>query len=133
MARFFIHRPIFAMVLAIVVMLAGAFAITQLAVSQYPDIAPTTVRVSATYSGATAEAVQNSVTRPIEDALTGIDGLLYTVSTSREGAATITLTFDGGVAPIDAQNEVQTNVRQVERQLPTSVQQSGVRVTRSTS
>lgn len=127
MAHFFIHRPVFAMVLAIVTMLAGAFGITQLAVSQYPDIAPTTVRVSATYSGATAEAVQNSVTTPIEDALTGIDGLLYTVSQSSEGSSRVTLTFDGSVAPIDAQNEVQTNIRQVESQLPSSVQQDGVR------
>ena len=133
MARFFIHRPVFAMVLAIVTMLAGAFAITQLAVSQYPDIAPTTVRVSASYPGATAEAVQNSVTTTIEDALTGIDGLLYTVSSSSEGSSSITLTFDGTVAPIDAQNEVQTNVRQIESKLPDAVQQAGVRVTRSTS
>ncbi|TPE47494.1 efflux RND transporter permease subunit [Amaricoccus solimangrovi] len=133
MARFFIHRPIFAMVLAIVTMLAGGFAITRLAVSQYPDIAPTTVRVSATYSGATAEAVQNSVTTTIEDALTGIDGLLYTVSTSSEGSASITLTFDESVDPIEAQNEVQTNIRQIESQLPTSVQQRGVRVRRSSS
>ena len=133
MARFFIHRPVFAIVLALVTMLAGGFAITRLAVSQYPDIAPTTVRVSATYSGATAEAVQNSVTTTIEDALTGIDGLLYTVSTSSEGSSSVTLTFDEGIDPIDAQNEVQTNIRQVESQLPTSVQQRGVRVTRSTS
>lgn len=131
MAPFFIHRPVFAMVLAIVTMLAGAFAVTQLAVSQYPEIAPTTVHVSATYPGATAEAVQNSVTTTIEDALTGIDGLLYTTSTSSEGSASITLTFDESVEPIDAQNEVQTNVRQIESQLPTAVQQSGVSVRRS--
>ncbi|MBB5222210.1 multidrug efflux pump [Amaricoccus macauensis] len=133
MARFFIHRPVFAMVLAIVTMLAGAFAMTRLAVSQYPDIAPTTVRVSASYSGATAEAVQNSVTIVIEDALTGLDGLLYTESTSSEGRSSITLTFDEATNPIDAQNEVQTKVRQVENRLPTSVQTSGVRVTHSTS
>lgn len=133
MARFFIHRPIFAMVLAIVTMLVGAFGITQLAVSQYPDVAPTTVRISATYSGATAEAVQNSVTTTIEDSLTGIDGLLYTTSTSSEGSSSISLVFDGTIEAIDAQNEVQTKVRQVESQLPDAVQQSGVSVTRSTS
>lgn len=133
MARFFIHRPVFAMVLAIVVVLAGAFAITRLAVSQYPDIAPTTVRISATYAGATAEAVQNSVTIVIEDALTGLDGLLYTESTSSEGSSSITLTFDEATDPIDAQNEVQTKVRQIESQLPTSVQTKGVNVTHSTS
>ncbi len=133
MARFFIHRPIFAIVLALVTMLAGGFAITRLAVSQYPEIAPTTVRISATYSGASAEAVQNSVTTTIEDALTGLDGLIYMVSTSSEGSSSVSLTFDEGVDPIDAQNEVQNNFRQIESQLPTSVQQRGVRVTRSTS
>ncbi|NVO24574.1 efflux RND transporter permease subunit [Donghicola mangrovi] len=133
MVNFFIHRPVFAWVLAIVTMLAGAFSLTQLPVSQYPDIAPTTVRVSATYTGATAEAVQNSVTSTIEDAMTGIDGLLYMVSDSSEGSSSITLTFDESVEGIDAQNEVQTKVRQVESQLPDRVQQSGVSVRRSTS
>jgi multidrug efflux pump len=114
-------------------MLAGAFSLTQLPVSQYPDIAPTTVRVSANYTGATAEAVQNSVTSTIEDAMTGLDGLLYMVSDSSEGSSRITLTFDESVEGIDAQNEVQTKVRQVETQLPERVQQAGVSVQRSTS
>ena len=133
MVDFFIHRPVFAWVLAIVTMLAGAFSLTQLPVSQYPDIAPTTVRVSANYTGATAEAVQNSVTSTIEDAMTGLDGLLYMVSDSSEGSSRITLTFDESVEGIDAQNEVQTKVRQVETQLPERVQQAGVSVQRSTS
>lgn len=133
MVDFFIHRPVFAWVLAIVTMLAGAFSLTQLPVSQYPDIAPTTVRVSANYTGATAEAVQNSVTSTIEDAMTGLDGLLYMVSDSSEGSSSITLTFDESVEGIDAQNEVQTKVRQVESQLPERVQQAGVNVRRSTS
>ena len=133
MAHFFIHRPVFAWVLAIVTMLAGAFAITRLAVSQYPDIAPPTVRISATYSGATAEAVQNSVTRVIEDGLSGLDGLLYMSSSSSQGSASITLTFDDATDVIEAQNEVQTLVRQVESQLPDSVQQRGVNVRRSSS
>ncbi|AGT10314.1 efflux RND transporter permease subunit [Paracoccus aminophilus] len=133
MAQFFIHRPVFAWVLAIVTMLAGAFSIFTLPVSQYPDIAPTTVRITANYSGATAVAVQNSVTTPIEDALTGLDGLLYTVSSSSTGRATITLTFDDSVDPVDALNEVQSKVRSVESRLPTPVQTSGVSVTRSTS
>ncbi|WP_312530261.1 efflux RND transporter permease subunit [Paracoccus sp. (in: a-proteobacteria)] len=133
MAHFFIHRPVFAWVLAIVTMLAGAFSIFSLPVSQYPDIAPTTVRISASYSGATAAAVQNSVTTPIEDALTGLDGLLYTVSSSSTGRATITLTFDDSVDPVDALNEVQSKVRSVESRLPTPVQTSGVSVSRSTS
>jgi multidrug efflux pump subunit AcrB len=86
MAAFFVSRPVFAWVLAIVTMLAGGWAITNLAVSQYPDIAPTTVYISASYSGATAEAVENSVTRVIEDGLTGLDGLLYMESSSSKGS-----------------------------------------------
>ena len=131
MVNFFIHRPVFAWVLAIVTMLAGAFSYTQLPVSQYPDIAPTTVRISASYPGATADAVQNSVTTVIEDALTGLDGMLYMVSTSREGSSSVTLTFDESVEPVDAQNEVQSKVSQIESQLPDRVQSSGVRVSRS--
>lgn len=133
MAQFFIHRPVFAWVLAIVTMLAGLFAFTQLPVSQYPDIAPTTVRVSASYSGATATAVENSVTSVIEDAMTGIDGVLYMESTSREGRSSISLTFDESIDPIDAQNNVQSQVSQVEGRLPDAVQSSGVSVSRSTS
>ncbi|MDX5358231.1 MAG: efflux RND transporter permease subunit [Rhodobacterales bacterium] len=131
MARFFIHRPVFAWVLAIVTMLAGAWSITQLQISQYPNIAPTTIRINANYGGATAEAVQNSVTEVIEDSLTGLDGLLYTVSTSSEGRASISLTFDDSVKPIDALNEVQTRVQRIVSRLPETVQSSGVRVSRS--
>ena len=131
MVNFFIHRPVFAWVLAIVTMLAGAFAFTTLPVSQYPDIAPTTIRISATYSGATADAVQNSVTSTIEDALTGIDGMLYMTSTSREGRSSIQMIFDESIDPVDAQNEVQAKVSQIESQLPDKVTQSGVTVSRS--
>ncbi|WP_066708825.1 efflux RND transporter permease subunit [Celeribacter ethanolicus] len=133
MVRFFIHRPVFAWVLAIVTMLAGIFAYTQLSVSQYPDIAPTTVRISASYSGATADAVENSVTSVLEDALTGIDGVLYMQSSSSEGSSSISLTFDESNDPIDAQNEVQSKISQVESQLPDAVQDSGVTVSRSSS
>ncbi|MFH5775047.1 efflux RND transporter permease subunit [Paracoccus sp. NGMCC 1.201697] len=133
MARFFIHRPVFAWVLAIVTMLVGAWSLLGLPVSQYPDIAPTTIRITANYSGATARAVQNSVTTPIEDALTGLDGLLYTVSNSAQGRSTITMTFDDSVDPVDALNEVQSKVRSVEGRLPTPVQNDGVNVTRSSS
>ena len=94
MVQFFIHRPVFAWVLAIVVMLAGGYSLLGLPVSQYPDIAPTTIRISASYNGATAEAVQSSVTEVIEDGLTGIDGLLYTTASSRQGSASLTLIFD---------------------------------------
>ena len=133
MAQFFIHRPVFAWVLAIVTMLAGAFSLIGLPVSQYPDIAPTTVRISASYAGATAEAVQNSVTTPIEDSLNGIDGLIYFESNSWQGRSSLTLTFDDSVDPTDALNDVQSRVRSVESRLPTPVQNNGVSVTRSTS
>ena len=133
MAQFFIHRPVFAWVLAIVTMLAGVFSLIGLPVSQYPDIAPTTVRISASYPGATAGAVQNSVTTPIEDSLNGIDGLIYFESNSSQGRSSLTLTFDDSVEPTDALNDVQSRVRSVESRLPTPVQSNGVSVSRSTS
>ena len=133
MAQFFIHRPVFAWVLAIVTMLIGGYALFTLPVSQYPDIAPTTIRITASYPGATARAVQNSVTTPIEDALTGLDGLLYTESSASTGRSVITLTFDDSVEPVDALNEVQSKVRSVESRLPSAVQNDGVSVSRSSS
>ncbi|MBV0892383.1 multidrug efflux RND transporter permease subunit [Paracoccus sp. Z118] len=133
MAQFFIHRPVFAWVLAIVTMLAGGFGLLGLPVSQYPEIAPTTIRITASYPGATADAVQNSVTTQIEDTLTGLDGLMYFESTSSQGRSSLTLTFDDSVEPTDALNDVQSRVRSVESRLPTPVQNDGVSVTRSTS
>ncbi|MBF9033519.1 efflux RND transporter permease subunit [Rhodobacterales bacterium HKCCE2091] len=133
MGRFFIARPVFAWVLALLTMLAGAWAILVLPVSQYPDIAPTTVRVSASYPGATATAVENSVTRELEDAMTGLEGLLYMTSQSRQGSSSISLVFDDSEDPVDAQNTVQSRVSQVERRLPSAVQSQGVNVSRSTS
>ena len=106
LASFFIARPVFAIVLAIATLLAGGMGIYSLSISQYPDIAPVTVRVSATYSGATAEAVENSVTKKIESAMTGLDGLLYMESSSSTGSASIELTFASGTDPELAQVEV---------------------------
>ncbi|PZO68232.1 MAG: hydrophobe/amphiphile efflux-1 family RND transporter [Paracoccus denitrificans] len=131
--QFFISRPVFAWVLAIVTMLGGGWALWQMPVEQYPDIAPPTVRINASYSGATADAVENSVTRVLEDALTDIDGLIYMEATSREGRANLSLTFSGDTNPVDAQNDVQSQISQVERRLPDAVVQQGVSVTRSTS
>ncbi len=133
MGLFFIRRPVFAWVLALMTMLIGTWSMLTLPVAQYPDIAPTTVRISATYNGATAEAVENSVTRVIEDAMTGLDGLIYMTAGSSQGSASIELTFDESVDPVDAQNEVQSKVSQVESQLPTAVRNQGVRVSRSSS
>ncbi|MDF0598039.1 efflux RND transporter permease subunit [Psychromarinibacter halotolerans] len=133
MGTFFIRRPVFAWVVSIMMMLAGAASFLGLPVSQYPDIAPTTVRVSTNYPGATASAVLNSVTRVVEESMSGLDGMLYMTSQSREGSSSITIIFDESVEAIDAQNEVQSRVSRVERQLPSVVQQQGVNVTRSDS
>lgn len=133
MARFFIHRPVFAWVLAIATMLLGAFSMTGLPISQYPDIAPTTVRISATYTGASAATVENSVTTVIEDGLTGLDGLTYMTSSSSEGAASVSLTFDDSIDPDMAQVQVQNKLQLVESQLPDAVTSRGVSVSRSTS
>lgn len=133
LSHFFIHRPVFAWVLAIVTMLAGGFGLSSLPIAQYPEVAPTSVRISATYSGASAETVENSVTTPIEDGLTGLDGLLYMTSNSSEGSASVSLTFDDSVDPDIAQVQVQNKLQLVLSSLPASVQQRGVSVTRSTS
>ncbi|SJZ49075.1 efflux RND transporter permease subunit [Consotaella salsifontis] len=133
LASFFISRPVFAIVLAIATMLSGVMGIYTLAISQYPDIAPVTVRVNATYNGATAEAVENSVTTKIESAMTGLEGLLYMESSSSTGSASISLTFANGTDPELAQVEVQNKVSRVQSQLPDIVQDAGVTVSRSPS
>ncbi len=133
LASFFIARPVFAIVLAIATLLGGVMGIWSLSISQYPDIAPVTVRIGATYAGATAEAVENSVTTKIEGAMTGLDGLLYMESTSNTGSASVSLTFDSSVDAELAQVEVQNKLSRVESQLPESVQQQGVTVSRSPS
>ena len=133
MARFFIHRPVFAWVIAIVVMLVGALGLNSLAIEQYPQIAPTTVSISASYTGASAEIVESSVTTVIEDAMTGLDGLIYMTSNSTPGSTSISLTFDDTVDADIAQVQVQNNLQLVTSQLPDVVQQQGVRVSRSTS
>lgn len=100
LARFFIHRPIFAWVLAICIMAAGAIAVFTLPVEQYPDIAPPTVNVTATYNGASAQTVEDSVTQVIEQQIKGIDHLLYFSSTSSSsGQARISITFDQAANP----------------------------------
>ncbi|WP_375140604.1 efflux RND transporter permease subunit [Ideonella azotifigens] len=134
MARFFVHRPIFAWVIAIVIMLAGGAAITSLPVAQYPNIAPPTVRISATYTGASAETVENSVTQILEQQLTGLDGLLYfSSSSSSSGSASISVTFEEGTNADTAQVQVQNKVQQALTRLPQSVQTQGVTVTKSQS
>jgi HAE1 family hydrophobic/amphiphilic exporter-1/multidrug efflux pump len=134
MARFFIDRPIFAWVIAIVIMLAGAVSISQLPLEQYPDIAPPTVRISATYTGASAKTVEDSVTQVIEQQMTGLDNLTYmSASSSSAGSAEIDLTFDAGTDPDVAQMQVQNKLQQAESRLPQSVQSEGLTVTKGGS
>ncbi|MFN7104144.1 MAG: efflux RND transporter permease subunit, partial [Pseudorhizobium sp.] len=133
MAKFFIRRPVFAWVIAIVIMLGGALAISTLSISQYPDIAPTTVRIVAVYNGASADTVEKSVTSIIEDGMTGLDDLTYMTSDSSTGSASVSLTFGNTVDPEIAQVQVQNKLQLVQSQLPDVVQQAGISVTRSTS
>jgi len=134
MSRIFIDRPIFAWVLAIVVMLAGFGALRSLPIEQYPDIAPVQVNVRASYPGASAETVENSVTQILEQQLTGIDGLLYFSSqSSASGQASITAIFNKGTDPDIAQVQVQNKIESAVSRLPAQVQQQGVRVSKSNS
>ena len=132
MARFFIERPIFAWVVAIVIALAGALAVFTLPVSQYPEIAPPSVSVSATYPGASAQTVEDTVTQVIERQMQGIDNLRYmSASSDASGSASITLTFEQGTDPDIAQVQVQNKVQNALPLLPQVVQQQGVTVTKS--
>ncbi|MCL2895144.1 efflux RND transporter permease subunit [Brenneria tiliae] len=131
-SRFFIYRPVFAWVISIVIMLAGVLAIQSLPIAQYPDVAPPSVSISATYTGASAETLENSVTQIIEQQLTGLDGLLYfSSSSSSSGEARIIATFKQGTNADTAQVQVQNKVQQALSRLPTDVQQQGVTVTKS--
>ena len=126
MARFFIDRPFFAWVIAIVIMLAGALSIQQLPVSQYPSIAPPAIVINARYPGASAKAVEDSVTQIIEQKLTGLDGLLYMKSTSDAyGNASTTLTFSADTDPDIAQVQVQNKMQTALPLLPQAVQSIG--------
>ncbi|MEG7408980.1 efflux RND transporter permease subunit [Citrobacter freundii] len=134
MANFFIRRPIFAWVLAIILMMAGALAIMQLPVAQYPTIAPPAVAISATYPGADAQTVQDTVTQVIEQNMNGIDNLMYMSSTSDSaGSVTITLTFQSGTDPDIAQVQVQNKLQLATPLLPQEVQQQGISVEKSSS
>jgi multidrug efflux pump len=131
-SRIFIDRPVFAWVIAIVIMLAGAFSISSLPIEQYPDIAPPQVNVRATYPGASAAVLDTSVTQVIEQQLTGVDGLIYFQSTANAaGQVQITATFEKGVNPDIAQVQVQNKVQQALPRLPQEVQAQGLVVTKS--
>lgn len=132
MAQFFIHRPIFAWVIALVIMLAGILTISKMPIAQYPTIAPPTVTISATYPGASAATVENTVTQIIEQQMNGLDGLRYISSNSAgNGQASIALNFEQGVDPDIAQVQVQNKLQSATALLPDDVQRQGVRVTKS--
>ncbi|WP_339845647.1 efflux RND transporter permease subunit [uncultured Halopseudomonas sp.] len=132
MPRFFIDRPIFAWVIALVIMLAGGLSVLSLPVNQYPSIAPPAVGISVSYPGASAQTVQDTVVQVIEQQLNGIDGLRYISSTSNsDGSMEITVTFDQGVDPDIAQVQVQNKLQLATPLLPQEVQQQGIRVTKS--
>jgi hydrophobe/amphiphile efflux-1 (HAE1) family protein len=132
MSRFFIDRPVFAWVIAILIMLAGALSITSLPVAQYPSIAPPTITVIANYPGASAKTLEDNVTQIIEQRLNGIDNLRYIESASTsDGTTTITVTFEAGTNPDVAQVQVQNKVALATPLLPQEVQQQGVQVNKS--
>jgi multidrug efflux pump len=133
MSRFFIDHPVFAWVLAIVLMLAGGVAVVTLPVAQYPSIAPPAVSITATYPGASAETVQSTVVQPIEQQLSGLDHLLYFSSqTDKAGTAQITLNFAQGTNPDIAQVQVQNKLQLAQPRLPLVVQEQGITVAKST-
>ncbi|ALS34961.1 multidrug efflux pump [Pseudoalteromonas translucida KMM 520] len=134
MSRFFIDRPIFAWVLAIVVMLAGILAVMNLPIAQYPSIAPPAITITANYPGASARTLEDSVTQVIEQKMKGLDGLLYMSSTSQSsGSASLTLSFSADTDPDIAQVQVQNKLATATPLLPEEVQRQGVVVAKSSS
>ncbi|TBV09319.1 efflux RND transporter permease subunit [Phytopseudomonas dryadis] len=132
MSRFFIDRPIFAWVIAIVITLAGTLAVFNLAVEQYPNIAPPTISIRATYTGASAQTVENSVTQVIEQQMSGLDNLMYmSASSNAAGGAQVQLTFKAGTDPDVAQMQVQNKLQQAESMLPEVVKSTGLTVSKS--
>ncbi len=133
MAKFFINRPVFAWVIAIVLMMAGALSIMQLPISQYPNIAPPAISIAVSYPGASAQTVQDTVVQVIEQQMNGLDGLQYISSESNsDGSMSITLTFRQGTNPDTAQVQVQNKLALAQPLLPQEVQQQGIRVTKAT-
>jgi multidrug efflux pump len=135
LAQFFIRRPVFAWVIAICIMMFGILSIKSLPIAQYPDVAPPQISIQATYTGASAETLESSVTQVIEQQLTGLDGLLYfsSTSTASTGQVKITVTFEQGTDPDIAQVQVQNKVQQAESRLPDAVTQQGVTVEKAQS
>src|SRR5471030_2487592 len=133
MSRFFIDRPIFAWVVAIVIMLGGVLSILGLPIAQYPSIAPPSISIAGSYPGASAKTVEDAVTQVIEQKMKGIDGLRYMASSSDStGGITITLTFTNSTNPDIAQVQVQNKLQLATPLLPTAVTQQGLVVSKAT-
>jgi hydrophobe/amphiphile efflux-1 (HAE1) family protein len=133
-SRFFIDRPIFAFVVSIFIVIAGLAAMRALPIAQYPEISPPTVQVIAFYPGASAEVIEQTVAAPIENAMTGVEGMMYMASTSNSnGSTTITLTFEIGTNPDQAALNVNNRVKQVEAKLPQETRRQGVQVVKGSS
>src|SRR4030066_191673 len=133
LSRFFLNRPVFAWVIAIILMVAGALAIYKLPISQYPPIAPPSIAITAFYPGASAETVENSVTQIIEQKMTGFDKMLYMSATSDSaGSSRLELTFEAGTDPDLAWAQVQNKLQLAMASLPDVVQRQGVKVSKST-
>ncbi|HPA28040.1 MAG TPA: efflux RND transporter permease subunit, partial [Acidobacteriota bacterium] len=133
MSHFFLERPVFAWVIAILIMVGGILAIYNLPISQYPNIAPPSITVSARYPGASAQTVENTVTQIIEEKMTGLDNLLYFSSQSDSaGNASITLSFKPGTDPDIAWSKVQNKLDGAKPLMPQVVQQLGITVSKST-
>ncbi|CAJ49262.1 efflux RND transporter permease subunit [Bordetella avium] len=133
MAKFFIDRPVFAWVIAVVLMMAGGLSILSLPVAQYPNIAPPAIAINVTYPGASAQTVQDTVVQVIEQQMNGIDNMEYISSESNsDGSVAITLTFRQGTNPDTAQVQVQNKLAVAQPLLPQEVQQQGIRVTKAT-
>ena len=133
LSRFFLDRPVFAWVIAIILMVLGGLAIYNLPISQYPPIAPPSIAIDAFYPGASAETVENSVTQIIESKMTGLDDMLYLSGTSDSaGASRIELTFKAGTDPNLAWAKVQNKLQLAMASLPDVVQRAGVTVSKST-
>src|SRR5690349_22410600 len=131
MSKYFIDRPIFAWVLALIIMLVGALSILNLPINQYPDIAPPAVAIQVSYPGASAQTVQDTVVQVIEQQMNGIDNLRYISSESNaDGSMRIIVTFNQGTNPDIAQVQVQNKLNLATPLLPREVQQQGLRVTK---
>ena len=131
LSRYFVDRPIFAWVLAILVMIAGGISIVNMGVEQFPDIAPPTISVSAFYPGADARTVENTVTQILEQQLKGVDGLIYFTSTSSNGQAQIVATFNKGINPDTAQVQMQNVLSKATSRLPSQVQTQGLQINKA--